>query len=209
MASKQIVTILLLAIVASGLSVNSVSAQDSICVVSGDSTEDRSGCLDSDGDGIFDPYDSCPDSNPELTIDENGCNLAQKDSDNDGVNDLMDDCPGTEIGIPVLSDGCLDEAALAEDIDGDGVSNILPLNVENTTNLDKCPYSFTSNSTDLNENGCSDDQEIPDCPVCNSTQIAESTDAEEGTLLDDVSIIYGLMWAIPALIVGRYFRFKK
>ena len=54
MASKQIVTILLLAIVASGLSVNSVSAQDYICVVSGDSTEDRSGCLDSDGDGWSD-----------------------------------------------------------------------------------------------------------------------------------------------------------
>ena len=55
-----------------------------------------------------------------MSIDENGCNLAQKDTDGDGVNDLMDQCPGTEVGIPVLANGCLDEAALAVDIDGDG-----------------------------------------------------------------------------------------
>ena len=131
------------------------------------------------------------------------------DTDNDGIINLNDNCIFVSNSDQTNLDGDAQGDACDEDIDGDGVSNILPLNVENTTNLDKCPYSFTPNSTDLNENGCSDDQELPDCPVCNSTQIAESANAEEGTLLDDVSIIYGLMWAIPALIVGRYFRFKK
>ena len=96
---------------------------------------DTDGCsaaqkeVDTDGDGVNDPDDLCPDSNPDLSIDDDGCNLAQKDSDNDGVNDLMDDCPGTEVGLPVLADGCLDEAALAVDIDGDGY---------------KGPYSYDS-----------------------------------------------------------------
>ena len=94
---------------------------------------DSQNLVDSDEDGIFDPYDLCPDSNPQLTIDENGCNLAQKDTDGDGVNDLMDDCPGTEAGIPVLSDGCLDEAALAEDIDGDGFKGPYSYNPDNET----------------------------------------------------------------------------
>ena len=94
---------------------------------------DTQNLVDSDEDGIFDPYDLCPDSNPQLTIDENGCNLAQKDTDGDGVNDLMDDCPGTEAGIPVLSDGCLDEAALEEDIDGDGFKGPYSYNPDNET----------------------------------------------------------------------------
>ena len=89
--------------------------------------------VDSDGDGIFDPYDLCPDSNPELSIDENGCNLSQKDTDEDGVNDLMDECPGTELGLPVLSTGCVDESALAEDIDGDGYKGPYSYNPDTET----------------------------------------------------------------------------
>ena len=54
MASRQIVVIILLAVVVSGFSITSASAQDSPCVASGDSTEDRIGCLDSDGDGWSD-----------------------------------------------------------------------------------------------------------------------------------------------------------
>jgi len=125
--------------------------------------------IDSDGDGIFDPYDSCPDSNPELTIDENGCNLAQKDSDNDGVNDLMDDCPGTEIGIPVLSNGCLDEAALAEDIDGDGYKGPYSYNPDTETHEgDAFPLDSTQ-WEDMDGDGYGDSQapganESDDCP---------------------------------------------
>jgi hypothetical protein len=138
-------------------------------------TVDGIGCsdsqkeIDSDGDGIFDPYDSCPDSNPELTIDENGCNLAQKDSDDDGVNDLMDDCPGTEIGIPVLSNGCLDEAALAEDIDGDGYKGPYSYNPDTETHEgDAFPLDSTQ-WEDMDGDGYGDSQapganESDDCP---------------------------------------------
>ena len=66
MASKQIVVIILLAVVVSGFSVTAVSAQDSPCATSGDSTEDRIGCLDSDGDGWSDA-DAEFIENPETT----------------------------------------------------------------------------------------------------------------------------------------------
>ena len=138
-------------------------------------TVDGIGCsdsqkeIDSDGDGIFDPYDSCPDSNPELTIDENGCNLAQKDTDNDEVNDLMDECPGTEIGIPVLSNGCLDEAALAEDIDGDGYKGPYSYNPDTDTHEgDAFPLDVTQ-WEDMDGDGYGDSQapganDSDDCP---------------------------------------------
>ena len=168
---------------------------------------------DWDNDGVDDVNDACQGFDDSDDSDDDGiplgCDDYPNDTDNDGIANQNDNCVLVSNTDQTDLDGDVQGDACDEDIDGDGVSNILPLNVENTTNLDKCPYSFTPNSTDLNENGCSDDQELPDCPVCNSTQIAESANAEEGTLLDDVSIIYGLMWAIPALIVGRYFRFKK
>ena len=100
---------------------------------------DSDGCTDeqteedTDGDGVNDPIDLCPDSNPELSVDENGCNLDQKDSDGDGVNDLLDECPGTEQGLPVLATGCLDENALAEDLDGDGFKGPYEYNPDNNT----------------------------------------------------------------------------
>ncbi|MBT4066875.1 MAG: hypothetical protein HOE76_06625 [Euryarchaeota archaeon] len=126
--------------------------------------------VDSDEDGIFDPFDLCPDSNPELTIDANGCNLAQKDTDGDGVNDLMDQCPGTEQGLPVLpSNGCLDEAALAEDIDGDGYKGPYSYNPDNDTHEgDAFPLDITQ-WHDMDGDGYGDSQ-LPtannsdDCP---------------------------------------------
>ena len=138
-------------------------------------TVDGIGCsdsqkeIDSDGDGIFDPYDSCPDSNPELTVDANGCNLAQKDSDSDGINDLMDECSGTEIGIPVLSNGCLDEAALAEDIDGDGYKGPYSYNPDTETHEgDAFPLDSTQ-WEDMDGDGYGDSQapganDSDDCP---------------------------------------------
>lgn len=64
------------------------------------------GCPDSDGDGIPDHEDDCPDEPglPEF----NGC----PDTDGDGVPDHEDECP-TEPGLPEF-DGCPDS-------DGDGV----------------------------------------------------------------------------------------
>ena len=72
------------------------------------------GCPDSDGDGIEDSKDECP--NEAGTAEFNGC----PDSDGDGVADKDDKCP-TVAGLKALN-GC-------PDADGDGVTDA----------DDKCP----------------------------------------------------------------------
>ena len=66
------------------------------------------GCPDSDGDGIEDRMDECPDA--DGSVEMNGC----PDADGDGVADNEDDCPN-EAG-PAENNGCP-----YEDKDGDGV----------------------------------------------------------------------------------------
>ena len=69
---------------------------------------------DSDGDGIPDDRDKCPNSPWGFAVDENGCstdaNLAKGgnpfDSDHDGVLNGMDRCADTPSGVPVDSRGC-------------------------------------------------------------------------------------------------------
>ena len=70
------------------------------------------GCPDTDEDGIGDADDSCPDAVGLKEL--NGC----PDSDADGVADIVDDCPDT----PGTADGCPDK-------DHDGVADA----------VDKCP----------------------------------------------------------------------
>ena len=66
------------------------------------------GCPDSDGDGIEDSKDACP--NEAGSKEMNGC----PDADGDGVADKDDACPN-EAGLPALA-GC-------PDADGDGVAD--------------------------------------------------------------------------------------
>ncbi|HKI87723.1 MAG TPA: thrombospondin type 3 repeat-containing protein, partial [Draconibacterium sp.] len=67
------------------------------------------GSTDSDGDGVKDRKDKCPDTPAGVQVDENGCPL---DRDGDGVPDYKDDCPD-EPGSPKYN-GCPDR-------DGDGI----------------------------------------------------------------------------------------
>ncbi|MDP2524559.1 thrombospondin type 3 repeat-containing protein [Maribacter dokdonensis] len=64
---------------------------------------------DSDGDGITDSIDLCPDTPSGETVDEDGCSTSQKDSDGDGINDNNDQCPNTPPGEMVDSFGCVDD----------------------------------------------------------------------------------------------------
>jgi len=81
---------------------------------------DSVGCpLDSDGDGVPDYLDKCPGTPKGVKVDATGCPL---DSDGDGVPDTSDLCPNTPKGMKVDANGC-------PDTDGDGVPD----------NLDKCP----------------------------------------------------------------------
>ena len=89
--------------------------------------------VDSDGDGVYDDQDQCPDTPAGATVDSLGCPL---DSDGDGVYDYQDKCPGTPAGATVDSLGC------PLDSDGDGVYDY----------LDKCPS--TPAGARVDENGC-------------------------------------------------------
>lgn len=131
------------------------------------------GGIDTDGDGIYDKDDECPETPglPEF----NGC----PDSDGDGVPDHLDACPNTPgmiefdgcpdtdgDGIPDPQDECPNEAGPAEfngcpDSDGDGVAD----------NKDECP----NEAGPAENNGCpyedrdgdgvlDKDDECPDTP---------------------------------------------
>lgn len=58
---------------------------------------------DSDGDGVSDDLDKCPDTPAGVAVDKDGC---PKDSDGDGVPDYLDKCPNTPPGTKVDANGC-------------------------------------------------------------------------------------------------------
>ena len=72
---------------------------------------------DSDGDGVWDHLDQCPDTPKGVKVDEKGCPIpkpkpkptpaaAPLDSDGDGVYDDKDQCPNTPAGAQVDERGC-------------------------------------------------------------------------------------------------------
>ena len=106
--------------------------------------------VDSDGDGVEDGSDRCPNTPAGASVDAYGCEL---DSDGDGVKDSMDQCPGTPRGVPVDANGC------PNDSDGDGVSD----------DMDECPGTPAGEPVD--EKGCELDDDgdgvvnrLDECP---------------------------------------------
>lgn len=59
--------------------------------------------VDTDGDGVADAQDSCPNTPAGVTVDSVGCPL---DGDKDGVPDYLDKCPNTAAGVVVDTNGC-------------------------------------------------------------------------------------------------------
>ena len=108
---------------------------------------------DSDGDGIPDEQDECP--NEVGPVWNNGCPEPPVDSDNDGIPDDQDECPN-EVGS-VSNNGCPEPPV---DSDNDGIPD----------DQDECPNEFgpPSNSgcpeppTDSDNDGIPDDQD--ECP---------------------------------------------
>jgi len=95
---------------------------------------DARGCpVDSDGDGVADYLDNCPDTPTGAEVNSQGCPL---DSDNDGVFNGLDRCPNTPAGATVDADGC------PMDSDNDGVYD----------GLDRCPD--TPRGTEVDREGC-------------------------------------------------------
>jgi OOP family OmpA-OmpF porin len=100
---------------------------------------DDNGCTsDADGDGVVDGVDRCPDTPKGAKVDAEGCPL---DTDQDGVYDGLDQCPDTPKGERVNSKGC------SEDADGDGVQD----------SSDKCPN--TPRGTKVGRDGCPEDSD--------------------------------------------------
>jgi outer membrane beta-barrel protein len=86
-------------------------------------TVNAEGCpQDADGDGVFDGIDQCANTAKGAMVDARGC---PKDSDRDGVLDGVDQCADTPEGAKVGANGC------PTDADADGVFD----------GIDTCPNS--------------------------------------------------------------------
>lgn len=91
---------------------------------------------DTDGDGVVDYKDKCPNTPKGAPVDVQGC---PTDSDGDGVADYLDKCAATPKGAPVDAQGC------PTDADGDGVADY----------LDKC--ANTPKAATVDAQGCPTD----------------------------------------------------
>lgn len=59
--------------------------------------------IDSDGDGVPNSWDKCPNTIQGMLVDEKGC---PRDTDKDGIIDTLDRCPRTPKGATVNEFGC-------------------------------------------------------------------------------------------------------
>jgi len=112
---------------------------------------------DSDGDGVPDSLDKCPDTPAGVKVDSDGCPI---DSDKDGVPDYLDKCPGTPAGVKVDTDGC------PIDSDKDGVPDY----------LDKCPG--TPAGVKVDKDGCP----MPVAKLCSPTVLKIAFDTNKADI---------------------------
>jgi len=92
--------------------------------------------VDSDGDGVFDGRDKCPNTPMGLNVNQIGCPINPPDMDKDGIPDYLDKCPDSGSVDSVDKNGCL------VDSDNDGVPD----------KFDKCPNNPPG--FDVNVDGC-------------------------------------------------------
>ena len=116
------------------------------CVVSGESTQDRVGCLDSDGDGWS---DSDVNWNETMGADAfpNDANES-RDLDGDGIGDVADEDMDGDLS-PDDVDVWPEDSGIWSDTDGDGYAN-----QGLHTQSDDCPFTYGKSRYRLQ--GCSD-----------------------------------------------------
>jgi OOP family OmpA-OmpF porin len=111
------------------------------------------GCpFDYDKDGVPNYLDKCPNTPEGVNVDKSGCPL---DDDKDGVPNYWDECPNTPKGVAVQSNGC----PVIKDSDSDGIND----------DIDKCPN--TPKGVKVNLDGCPIDSDkdgiadyLDECP---------------------------------------------
>lgn len=110
--------------------------------------EDDTPPLDTDGDGIADVDDNCPEIE----------NADQTDTDGDGIGDVCDD--DDMDGIFNLTDNCISDANADQlDTDGDGIGDACDDDDDNDTILDiddNCPLTANLDQADTNGDGIGD-----------------------------------------------------
>ncbi|MBI4721020.1 MAG: OmpA family protein [Chitinivibrionia bacterium] len=147
---------------------------------------------DSDGDGVADSRDKCPDTPSGAVVDMNGCPL---DSDGDGVYDGIDACPGTPKGASVDAKGC------PMDSDGDGVYD----------GIDRCPN--TPRDLKVDEFGCPIEKteietQLLDTGVIRAYNINFETDKadlkqESFKILDEIGTLL-VQWPMLQIEIGGH-----
>ncbi len=120
---------------------------------------------DSDGDGVSDEFDMCPNTPAGAQVDARGCEI---DSDGDGVPDSRDRCPGTVAGAAVDAEGC------ERDSDGDGVVD----------RLDRCPDTVSGVKVDVR--GC-EIKEVISLPDVNFATSSAQLLPESAATLDEAA----------------------
>ncbi len=183
----------------------------------GNSTVDRVGCADLDGDGVsnlndewpFDPSqaldsdgdgygdnpdgtdgDACPEAfGVPNGVGGDGCPAADTDADDDGVDDADDQCPDTPTGTQVGEDGC--EVVVDVDDDTQGNSSIGD-DVDLDSNL------TVGDGDDVLPNGDNDDSS-------GDEDGAQSSSGLFGISTTNIAIIVGVM-VVLLLSIGLVLR---
>lgn len=156
-----------------------------LCPDSSATVVDARGCpeADNDLDGVVNRLDRCPRTPRNVKVNSRGC---PPDSDRDGVIDALDACRGTPWGTGVDERGC----PLFSDADGDGVPDT----------DDQCPN--TAAGVPVASNGCPIPQRIALPGVVfdnNSSQLKASSRAT----LNDVADILKANPGLRAEVAGH------
>ncbi len=156
---------------------------------------------DTDGDGVINCLDACPNTSTCASVDQTGC---PADSDGDGVFDGCDTCPATTAGDPVDANGCS-----TADEDADGVLNDAdacrgtPACAIASVGPDGCPadadgdglFDGCDNCPGANDLTDTDADAIPDCldacPAIGDTDGDGVQDCQDGCPADALKVSPG------------------
>ena len=161
--------------------VTSISPDESMAIVRINSIDGFTvWTKDSDGDGLIDSIDECPDTSLDVEVNDRGCGGDQLDDDGDGLANSEDLCPGSPSGVATDQNGCTDQQV---DEDFDGICNQdAPSNgPSDCVGRDQCPGSLSGIIID--SNGCGWAQQDSDGDgvvnvddLCDDTEIAGDAD---------------------------------